>query len=127
MVEFLISNIDVICAVLGLLIAIGGAVASLLTNKQSKVLTGLSKVVNSFPEIIKVAEKIAGTGEDKKTYVLQQAELLCKAMGFTPTEQQLAEMSEVIDKLVALSKEINTYTNKPTVQTVGIEILGGSK
>lgn len=121
------NNIDVICTILGFLIASAGTIISLLTNKKSKVLTGITKVINAFPEIIKQAEKIAENGEDKKEYVLKQAELLCKSMGFTATEEQLVMMSEVIDRLVLLSKEINTYTNpSTTAKIVGIHKIGGT-
>lgn len=120
--EWLSNNIGLVCSIAGVLITGLSVLYSLITKgKKSKVLTGLAKVVNSFPTAIQMAEKIGGTGEEKKTFVMGQAKLLCQAMGFEPTEGHLAEFSAIVDNLVALSKSIN-INSKTGAKTVSEEL-----
>lgn len=113
--EWITNNIEVIITIGGLLLSLAGSIFSLIlkNKKTGRVLTGISQVVKTFPEYIQMAEKISEEGEVKKTYVMNQAVLLCRSIGIEPTEEQLAYFSAIIDDLVALSKTINIYTNTP--------------
>lgn len=116
--KWIIENIELVSVIVSIILTAGGWVVSLIfkNKKAGKVLTGISQVVKSFPEYIQMAEKISDNGEEKKTFVMNQAILLCQSIGIQPTEEQLAYFSAIIDDLVALSKTINLYTNKTTTE-----------
>ena len=122
--QWLLDNIGLICAVLVTILNVVALILSKLSNNKSgKVITGISEVIAKLPEIITTAEKVAETGEERKAYAMAQAELLCKSIGFTPTEEQLNSFSAIIDNLVSLSKSINTYTQpqKTAITTLGVK------
>ena len=114
--SWLINNIGLIVSVA---LAICGAVVTVigLIYKNSacgKVVTWLGKVLKSLPDFIRTAEKISDNAEEKKAYVMQQTELHCKAEGLALTEKQRAEISEQVDDMVKLSKDININSKTKT-------------
>lgn len=119
---WLTANFGIICTVLSAIIGVVGAIFGVLKGKAGagKVLKGLASVIKQFPDFIRTAEKVGVTGEEKLRYVLNQAVLSCKALGFTPTEEQLIDMTEQIDEMVKLSKQINLHSKTVTTTDVTI-------
>lgn len=112
MVNWLLSNIDLICLILGLVLTTAGTVLSLLGKKAgaSKTLKAMGNIVAHLPSFIRTAEKLGGSGEDKKNYVLEQVLLYFKAEGVKPSEEQLISISQQIDDQVKLTKELHSVT-----------------
>ncbi len=124
--EWIVNNLGLICSILASILSIVGAVLSIKSKngKASKIVNGVSKVIKAFPGIIATSEKVGNTGEERKAYAMEQASLLCQALGFEPSEEQVHEFSEIIDTLVALTKEINV-TSKTTTELKPLQRLGG--
>lgn len=122
--EWLTSNLGLICTILSALVGIAGALIGLFGKgkKSSKVLSGLSTVIKQFPEFIRTAEKVSTNAEDKLKYVLNQAILSCKALGFTPDDEQLLDMTERVEEMVKLSKEINLHVKTYVKEEVITEV-----
>lgn len=121
--QYIVDNMGVICALLITLInAIVLIVSKVSSNKKGKVIEGITDVINSLPDLIKTAEKVANSGEERKVYVMNQVVLLCKSLGFNPTEEHISYFNAITDNLVALSKSINLYSNEP--KTTLIKTLG---
>lgn len=123
--EWVVNNLGLICSILASILSIVGAFLSIKSKnaKASKIVTGVSKVIKAFPSIIATAEKVGNNGEERKAFAMTQASLLCQALGFEPTEDQVNEFSKIIDTLVALTKEINT--TKTTTELKPLQTLGG--
>ena len=124
------ENLGLLCSILAGILSIVGTVLSIKYkgNKSSKILTGVSKVIKAFPGIIATAEKVGKTGEERKAWAMEQTSLLCQALGFVPTEDQVSEFSEIIDTLVALTKEINSVSKTTnTTELKPIQKLGGEQ
>ena len=115
--EWVINNIGVICSIATVLITAVITVITTIKGKESKAVKALKSIANvikQFPEFIKTAEKISNNPEEKKTYVMDQAVLSCKAEGVELTNEQLIDISERIDDAVALSKSINLHSKTTT-------------
>ena len=109
--HFVIIAINIVIAVLSYF---GG-------TKNTKIVKGLKAFSNAIlksPESIATAEKISEDAEERKTYVMDQAILNCKAEGVELTEEQLLEMSKAVDNQVALSKKINVNSKSDTTTSV---------
>ena len=122
--DWIVNNLGLICSIIASILSI---IAFILSNgsknaKASKIVTGVSKVIKAFPGIIATAEKVGNTGEERKAFAMEQASLLCQALGFEPSEAQIDEFSEIIDTLVALTKQINTTK---TTELKPLQLLGG--
>ena len=107
-------------AVIGL---IGTIIAALLGSGKVKLstvkntLTSVINVLSKLPTLIKRAEKVGTTGEERKAYVIEQAELMSAADGVALTEADKELIAEAIDNQVNLTKEINN-TSKTTVSPI---------
>lgn len=127
--EWLTNNIGIICSVLSAIVGIAGTVFGLIKGRSrtGKVLKGLATVIKQFPEFIRTAEKVGVNGDEKLTYVLNQAVLSCKALGFTPNEDQLIDMTVQIEEMVRLSKDINLHSKNTAtpISIKPIQTLGG--
>lgn len=115
MLEWIGNNLDLVFGILSLIGAVLTSVFGIKFSKTSKeytALQGLTSVINDLPVLIQTAEQLSQDGQAKKEYVMQQATLLCKALGFTPTEDQTDLISQSVELLVQLSKSINLHTNR---------------
>lgn len=117
MLQFIINNADVIFGVVGAVATAGGVIAGLFTktSKAKKCLLAIGEISNHLPSFIKTAEKLGGTGEEKKAYVMEQVVLWLKAQHVTPTQAQLDSISTQIDEDIKLTKTLHTDTVKPVV------------
>ena len=125
--EWVVNNLGLICSIIASILSI---IAFILSNKSkntkaSNIVTGVSKVIKAFPGIIATAEKVGNSGEERKAYAMEQASLLCQALGFEPSEEQIDEFSEIIDTLVELTKQINTTSKTTTNSLKPLQRLGG--
>lgn len=112
MVNWLLSNIDLVCLILGLVLTTLGTVLSFVSKNKGtgKNLRAMGNIVAHLPSFIRTAEKLGGTGEEKKAYVVEQVLLYFKAEGVNANEEQLLSISQQIDELVKLSKELHSVT-----------------
>lgn len=110
--KWLATNIDTICLVLGLLLTALGTVLSLLGKRKGagKGLIAMGNIVAHLPSFIRTAEKLGGTAEEKKSYVLEQVLLYFRAEKVEPTEQQLLSISQQVDDQVKLTKDLHNVT-----------------
>ena len=124
--QWVLDNIGVIIGALGVLLTLIGFLLSIFSNgKGGKVWQSLVKLIKNFPAIIGVAEKISDSGTDKKAYAMEQTILLCNSLKLEPTEEQLHELSELIDAIVNLSKVINQNSKSDTIITT-TEVVEGT-
>lgn len=125
--QFIIDNI---WSILGVLVAIAGVLVGKFfpNTKVAKGVQVMLKVFKSLPEYIRQAEKVSEDPEARKMYVLNQFILNAQANGYTPSEQDLADVSERIDDQVKLTKDINLSSKSTTTATTikPIQHLGGS-
>ena len=114
--EWFIDNIGLIGGLLGIVLALVGFIISIFGKgtKASQVWSKLMTLIKNFPTIIGIAEKVADNPADKKGYAMEQTLLICNSLDLKPTDEQLAEFSLLIDKLVALSKQINLESKNTT-------------
>lgn len=115
---WIINHIDLICSLLAGAIGVIGTIVGIKfkgTN-ASKVTRTLLNVVKRFPDFIRQAEKVSDDAEEKKTFVLDQAILNCKAEGVILDEKQLLDLSERVDATVQLSKQINLHSKTTIVE-----------
>lgn len=108
MLNWVISNLNTIFLILGAILSIVGVIFTLLGKpKLGKTLKATGSVVAHLPSFISTAEKLGGTGEEKKRYVLEQVYLYLKADGVTPDEDTILNISKQIDDIVKLTKELH--------------------
>lgn len=89
------------------------------SNTKAKVLGQVTlKVFQTLPDLIQVAEKISGlSGDDKKRYVLNQIQMILNSKG---VDVDLKQFDEEIDKLILLTKTVNTPKQvKPESKVIG--------
>ncbi|MBO7345331.1 MAG: hypothetical protein J6U92_05280, partial [Clostridia bacterium] len=105
----------------GLVTITGLIVNKVFNNKPaSDLLKSIAKVTSKLPNLIKTAEKLGGTGEEKKAYVMEQVGLYFTADGVKPTEKDLTYISTTIDNQVKLTKELHTVDVKTTKDNVEV-------
>lgn len=121
--QWLLNNLDlIITAILGVVACVTSFISTRYKGtKSTQIAEGISSVIKELPRLITLAEKISTEGQEKKDFVLEQVNLICQSLGFTPTDTQIEEISATIDIIVELSKSINTYTNttKATITKLG--------
>lgn len=121
MVQFIVNNFATICGVVSAVLTAGGVIAGLFarTKKASKTLKAIGGVVEHLPTYIRTAEKLGGTGEDKKAYVIEQVLLFLRADGVTPSKDQLDSISKQIDEQVRLTKSLHVMVRQADSTTTG--------
>ena len=128
--QFILDNI---WSILSILVAIVGVIVGRLfpNTKLAKGLNIFANAIKSLPTFIRQAEKVSSDPSEREAFVIDQFTLFCKAAGYTPTEEQLLEISVIITDLVKLTKDINiqskattdTTTTTPTIKPIAT--IGG--
>lgn len=108
--------------ILTVLITITGLIVSKVFNSKpaSELLKSIAKVISKLPNLIRTAEKLGGSGDEKKAYVMEQVALYFTADGVKPTEKDLEQISCVVDSQVKLTKELHTIDLKTTKDNVEV-------
>lgn len=120
--QWLLNNIGTIAIIVTAVLSFAGVVVNLVFKNKpaSKLLQSLARVVAKLPNLIKTAEKLGGTGEEKKTYVMEQALLYLTAEGVKPDDSDLEYISSNIDSQVKLTKELHTTESKVAKDNVEV-------
>lgn len=66
-----------------------------------------NKIIVMVTEYMVAAESMFENGKDKKAWVLEALKTSAKVSNFDLTDENLEKISELIDELCALSKQIN--------------------
>jgi hypothetical protein len=66
-----------------------------------------NKIIVMVTEYMVAAESMFSNGADKKSWVMEMIKTSAKVSNFDLTEENLEKISELIDELCALSKQIN--------------------
>lgn len=120
MLDFLQNNLTLILTIIAeLVVGITTTIVLIKKNKDVKVnSSNFSSLIADLPTLIDMAEKITGLdGTSKKTYVMQQISLRLASMGISANTEELKNLSDMVDSLVALSKSINTHKKTTTAET----------
>jgi len=98
--QWLLNNIGTVAIIVTAVLSFAGVIVNIVFKNKpaSKVLQSLAKVVSKLPNLIKTAEKLGGTGEEKKNYVMEQVALYFTADGVKPSEDDLKRISEQSSK-----------------------------
>ena len=120
MVQFIVDNFTIICTVLSAVITLISLLIGNKSKKGQKALNSLAGVIERLPTYIKTAEKLGGSGEDKKAYVLEQVRLYLRADGVSPTAEQLDTIGRQIDEQVKLTKSLHVAVRRATEDTSGV-------
>jgi len=129
--QWLTNNLGTIAIIVSSVFTFAGVLVTVLFKNKGagRLLKSIGNVVKRLPTLIKTAEKLGGTGEEKKLYVMEQVALYFLAEGVEPTEDDLASISEQVDAQVKLSKELHTTVQEVKTdnnQTVNNNILVGA-
>lgn len=129
--QWLTNNLGTIAIIISSVFTFAGVLVTVLFKNKGagRLLKSIGNVVKRLPTLIKTAEKLGGTGEEKKLYVMEQVALYFLAEGVEPTEEDLASISEQVDAQVKLSKELHTTVQEVKTdnnQTVNNNILVGA-
>jgi len=121
--QWLLNNIGTVAIIVTAVLSFAGVVLNILFKNKpaSKVLKSMANIVAKLPNIIKTAEKLGGTGEEKKTYVMEQVALYFTADGVKPSEKDLESISTQIDSSIKLTKELHTVDTKVTKDNVEVK------
>jgi len=121
--QWLLNNIGTVAIIVTAVLSFAGVIVNIVFKNKpaSKVLQSLAKVVSKLPNLIKTAEKLGGTGEEKKNYVMEQVALYFTADGVKPSEDDLKRISEQIDNTVKITKELHTVDTKVVKDNVEVK------
>ena len=121
--QWLLNNIGTVAIIVTAVFTFAGAVINILFKNKpaSKLLKSIANVVAKLPNLIKTAEKLGGTGEEKKAYVMEQVILYFTADGVKPTEEDLQSISSQIDNNIKLTKELHTVDTKVSKDNVEVK------
>lgn len=67
-----------------------------------------NKIIVAVTEYMITAEKMFETGAERKAWVIEMLKTSASVSNFNLTEENLLKISELIDKMCELSKQINT-------------------
>ena len=111
--QWVLDNIDVVCLIIGLILSTLGTILSIVSKNANagKSLKAMGNIVAHLPSFIRTAEKLGGTGEEKKAYVIEQVLLYFKAEGVKATDNDIASISAQIDDQVKLTKDLHNSNN----------------
>lgn len=128
MKEFIISNLGTLAIIVSSIFTFAGVLVTVITKngKAGNLLKSIGNVVKNLPTLIKRAEQLGGSGEDKKAYVMEQVQLYFRADGVTPSKEDLEDISTQVDEQVKLTKTLHvTATEKATTVTEQVEVSEG--
>lgn len=121
--NWLLNNIGTIAIIVTAVLSFAGVIVNIVFKNKpaSKVLKSISNVVSKLPNLIKTAEKLGGSGDEKKAYVMEQVLLYFTADGVKPTEKDLETISSQIDNSIKLTKELHTVDSTVTKDNVEVK------
>lgn len=121
--QWLLNNIGTVAIIVTAVLSFAGVIVNIIFKNKpaSKVLKSIANVVSKLPTLIKTAEKLGGTGEEKKQYVMEQVALYFTADGVKPTEKDLQTISTQIDSEIKLTKELHTVDTTTTKDNVEVK------
>ena len=73
-----------------------------------------NKIIEMVTEYMITAEGLYANGNEKKAWVLEMLKTSAKVSNFDLTEENLLKISELIDQMCVLSKNINVNTEIQT-------------
>lgn len=100
--EILIRVLSALTVVLPLVIKLFNVTVSYVQEKN------WNKVIVMVTEYMATAETMFETGAERKAWVLEMIKTSAKVSNFDLTEENLLKISELIDTMCLLSKQINT-------------------
>lgn len=104
--EILISMLSGLVAVIPLVIKLVQVVSSYVKEKN------WNKIIVMVTEYMVTAETMFTTGTEKKAWVIEMLKTSAKVSNFDLTEENLLKISELIDTMCDLSKQINTTSKE---------------
>ena len=100
--EILISVLAGLTAVIPVVTKLVSVTTSYIKEKS------WNKIIVMVTEYMATAETMFETGAERKAWVLEMLKTSAKVSNFDLTEENLLKISELIDQLCKLSKQINT-------------------
>lgn len=99
--EIVISILSGLVAVIPLVVKLVDVTTAFVKEKN------WNRIIVMVTEYMITAEEMFEKGSDKKSWVLEMVKTSAKVSNFDLTEENLEKISELIDELCALSKQIN--------------------
>lgn len=99
--EILISVLTALTAVIPLVIKLFNVTVSYVQEKN------WNKIIVMVTEYMATAETMFDTGAERKDWVIEMLKTSAKVSNFDLTEENLLKISELIDQMCKLSKNIN--------------------
>ena len=100
-VEVIVSILSGLVAVIPLVVKLVGITTSYVKEKN------WNKIIVMVTEYMVTAETMFKVGSEKKSWVIEMLKTSAKVSNFDLTEENLLKISELIDQMCSLSKQIN--------------------